>query len=388
MGLSLALAVTSVPTAVFATEHVEAEDAVVLPEESEHIETAPEQAEAGDASAGDVTVEGIETTGSSDQTSVGETGGEAQSDTGNVTYAKKTASVSGSFYLVAEHSADKKETDALAVAPVCKTYEPGDTILSAINRISGMECTEQFGENVEDGSVYLNGEAYVATCDTHTGLITLSDMLSPEEVNVIRLHQNRDGEESLDYFPTELQALIKAMAQDGEKGSDAYRAAETDYAAAVQDPELAAAFLERLTEESESEETEAADESDVNESKTETSDDSESADGAENPEPETLASPESGSTENSAEEETEPQTSNSTDETESLPETESETETEEALADTQAAEDTVAASVQAAQDGQTTFAVVFHVTYNGAELSDATITLKNCLLYTSDAADD
>ena len=377
MGLSLALAVTSVPTAVFATEHVEAEDAVVLPEESEHIETAPEQAEAGDASAGDVTVEGIETTGSSDQTSVGETGGEAQSDTGNVTYAKKTASVSGSFYLVAEHSADKKETDALAVAPVCISYEPGDTILSAINRISGMECTEQFGENVEDGSVYLNGEAYVATCDTHTGLITLSDMLSPEEVNVIRLHQNRDGEESLDYFPTELQALIKAMAQDGEKGSDAYRAAETDYAAAVQDPELAAAFLERLTEESESEETEAADESDVNESKTETSDDSESADGAENPEPETLASPESGSTENSAEEETEPQTSNSTDETESLPETESETETEEALADTQAAEDTVAASVQAAQDGQTTFAVVFHVTYNGAELSDATITLKN-----------
>ena len=54
----------------------------------------------------------------------------------------------------------------------------------------------------------------MATCDTHEGLITLSDMLSPEEVNVIRLHQNRDGEEPLDYFPTELQTLIKAMAQE------------------------------------------------------------------------------------------------------------------------------------------------------------------------------
>lgn len=362
MGLSLALAVTSVPTAAFATEHVEAEDAVVLPEESGHIETTPEQAEAVDASTGAVTVEEIETTGSSDQTSAGETAGEAQSDTGNVTYAKKTAAVSGSFYLVAEHSADKKETDALAVAPVCISYEPGDTILSAIDRMSGMECTEQFGENVEEGSVYLNGEAYVATCDTHTGLITLSDMLSPEEVNVIRLHQNRDGEESLDYFPTELQALIKAMAQDGEKESDVYHAAEADYAAAVQDPELAAALSERLTEEeaeeSESEETEAADESDVNESKTEASEDSESADGAENTELETAASPESGSTE------------------EEIDETDQLQETEEALADTQAAGDT-AASVQAAQDGQTTFAVVFHVTYNGAELSDATITLKN-----------
>ena len=83
MGLSLVLAVTSVPTAAFAVEHVEAEDAVVLPEESEHIETAPEQAEVGDASStGDVTVEGIETTGSSDQTAAGETAGEAQSDAG------------------------------------------------------------------------------------------------------------------------------------------------------------------------------------------------------------------------------------------------------------------------------------------------------------------
>ncbi len=77
MGLSLALAVTSVPTAAFAVEHVEAEDAVVLPEENEHIETAPEQADAGDASTGDVTVEGIETTGSADQTAAGETAEEA-----------------------------------------------------------------------------------------------------------------------------------------------------------------------------------------------------------------------------------------------------------------------------------------------------------------------
>ena len=293
MGLSLALAVTSVPTAAFATEHVEAEDAVVLPEESGHIETTPEQAEAVDASTGAVTVEEIETTGSSDQTSAGETAGEAQSDTGNVTYAKKTAAVSGSFYLVAEHSADKKETDALAVAPICISYEPGDTILSAINRM--MKCTEQFGENVEEGSIYLNGEAYVATCDTHEGLITLSDMLSPEEVNVIRLHQNRDGEEPLDYFPTELQTLIKAMAQEEKKESDTYRAAEADYAAAVQDPELAAALSARLTEEgeeSEAEETKEVDKSEATASETETSKDSELTDASKNPESETSESPE------------------------------------------------------------------------------------------------
>ena len=73
-----------------------------------------------------------------------------------------------------------------------------------------------------------------------------------------------------------------------------------------------------------------------------------------------LESPESGSIEDSAEEETD------------------ETETEETLADTQTAGDSAAtAMVQAAQDSQTTFAVVFHVTYNGEELSDATITLKN-----------
>ena len=127
----------------------------------------------------------------------------------------------------------------------------------------------------------------------------------------------------------------------------------------MQDPDLAATLSERLKE-SELEETSGVVGPDVDVSEAETSEDSESTDRAENPELETSASPESGSTENSAEEETD------------------ETETEETLADTQTAGDSAAtAMVQAAQDSQTTFAVVFHVTYNGEELSDATITLKN-----------
>ena len=175
-------------------------------------------------------------------------------------YAPARAEKDGYFVLAAETSADGVTTDGFALAPVRVEYKTGDTILDAVARLEDVTVSERFGTDVETGRITLNDEEYIATCDTHVGVMTLTDMYRPEEVHVVRLHQSVQSENGKDYFPETLQNLLRAMAATEDKGSEAYLAALESYGEAVESPALAAKLTAALgwTPESEASPTPAA----------------------------------------------------------------------------------------------------------------------------------
>ena len=175
-------------------------------------------------------------------------------------YAPARAEKDGYFVLAAETSADGVTTDGFALAPVRVEYKTGDTILDAVARLEDVTVSERFGADVETGRITLNDEEYIATCDTHVGVMTLTDMYRPEEVHVVRLHQSVQSENGKDYFPETLQNLLRAMAAAEDKGSEAYLAALESYGEAVESPALAAKLTAALgwTPESEVSPTPAA----------------------------------------------------------------------------------------------------------------------------------
>mgnify|MGYP007067321418 FL=1 len=161
-------------------------------------------------------------------------------------YAPARAEKDGYFVLAAETSADGVTTDGFALAPVRVEYETGDTILDAVARLEDVTISERFGADVETGRITLNDEEYIAACDTHIGVMTLTDMYRPEEVHVVRLHQSVQSENGKDYFPETLQNLLRAMAAAEDKGSEAYLAALESYGEAVESPALAAKLTAAL----------------------------------------------------------------------------------------------------------------------------------------------
>ena len=175
-------------------------------------------------------------------------------------YAPARAEKDGYFVLAAETSADGVTTDGFALAPVRVEYKTGDTILDAVARLEDVTISERFGADVATGRITLNDEEYIATCDTHVGVMTLTDMYRPEEVHVVRLHQSVQSENGKDYFPETLQNLLRAMAAAEDKGSEAYLAALESYGEAVESPALAAKLTAALgwTPESEASPTPAA----------------------------------------------------------------------------------------------------------------------------------
>ena len=175
-------------------------------------------------------------------------------------YAPARAEKDGYFVLAAETSADGVTTDGFALAPVRVEYKTGDTILDAVARLEDVTVSERFGADVATGRITLNDEEYIATCDTHVGVMTLTDMYRPEEVHVVRLHQSVQSENGTDYFPEALQNLLRAMAAAEDKGSEAYLAALESYGEAVESPALAAKLTAALgwTPESEASPTPAA----------------------------------------------------------------------------------------------------------------------------------
>lgn len=187
------------------------------------------------------------------QTSEEGTAGTENGDS-QVTYVKKTAEKSGKLYLVVEHSSDGNTTDGLVVDPVQLIYNEGETILDIVNRLDGITFTENFGEVIEDGRLLLNDSQYVATADAVTGAVTLSDTVRPDEIKAIRIHQNVNSTQGLDYFPIELQDLIAAMAdyrefaaqQDPKEAREAYDAAVNGYAEAVNNSAKAKELTEQL----------------------------------------------------------------------------------------------------------------------------------------------
>lgn len=191
-------------------------------------------------------------------------GPETESETENgetqPLYAPARAEKDGYFVLAAETSADGVTTDGFALAPVRVEYKTGDTILDAVARLEDVTISERFGTDVATGRITLNDEEYIATCDTHVGVMTLTDMYRPEEVHVVRLHQSVQSENGKDYFPETLQNLLRAMAAAEDKGSEAYLAALESYGEAVESPALAAKLTAALgwTPESEASPTPAA----------------------------------------------------------------------------------------------------------------------------------
>ena len=113
-------------------------------------------------------------------------GPETESETENgetqPLYAPARAEKDGYFVLAAETSADGVTTDGFALAPVHVEYKTGDTILDAVARLEDVTISERFGADVETGRITLNDKEYVAACDTHVGVMTLTDMYRPEEV--------------------------------------------------------------------------------------------------------------------------------------------------------------------------------------------------------------
>lgn len=154
-------------------------------------------------------------------------------------YAPARAEKDGYFVLAAETSADGVTTDGFALAPVRVEYKTGDTILDAVARLEDVTVSERFGADVETGRITLNDKEYVAACDTHVGVMTLTDMYRPEEVGVVRLHQSVQSENGADYFPEALQNLLRAMAAAEDRESEAYLAAVESYGKAVENPALA-----------------------------------------------------------------------------------------------------------------------------------------------------
>lgn len=191
-------------------------------------------------------------------------GPETESETENgetqPLYAPARAEKDGYFVLAAETSADGVTTDGFALAPVRVEYKTGDTLLDAVARLEDVTISERFGTDVATGRITLNDEEYIATCDTHVGVMTLTDMYRPEEVHVVRLHQSVQSENGKDYFPETLQNLLRAMAAAEDKGSEAYLAALESYGEAVESPALAAKLTAALgwTPESEASPTPAA----------------------------------------------------------------------------------------------------------------------------------
>lgn len=187
----------------------------------------------------------------SDDMSDGEMNASGEAD---IIYEEKRAEKDGYLYFVAENSSTLQNTDGLQISPVKVYYGKGDTILDAINRGLELSFTENFGDIVEDGRIFLGDQAYVATADTVVGALTLSDTVCPEEIQVLRLHQNTASKEMLDYFPSELQRLVAAMAeyrefathQDPGEAQDAYAAAENGYVEAAKDPAKAQELADAL----------------------------------------------------------------------------------------------------------------------------------------------
>ena len=189
-----------------------------------------------------------------------ETESETENGEAQPLYAPARAEKDGYFVLAAETSADGVTTDGFALAPVRVEYKTGDTILDAVARLEDVTISERFGTDVATGRITLNDEEYIATCDTHVGVMTLTDMYRPEEVHVVRLHQSVQSENGKDYFPEMLQNLLRAMAAAEDKGSEAYLAALESYGEAVESPALAAKLTAALgwTPESEASPTPAA----------------------------------------------------------------------------------------------------------------------------------
>ena len=232
---------TAEPTAATATPETSAQPSA-KPAASASPEMTAKPSEAPAVSAGPETVSKTED-------------GEAQP-----LYAPARAEKDGYFVLAAETSADGVTTDGFALAPVRVEYKTGDTILDAVARLEDVTISERFGTDVATGRITLNDEEYIATCDTHVGVMTLTDMYRPEEVHVVRLHQSVQSENGKDYFPETLQNLLRAMAAAEDKGSEAYLAALESYGEAVESPALAAKLTAALgwTPESEASPTPAA----------------------------------------------------------------------------------------------------------------------------------
>lgn len=161
-------------------------------------------------------------------------------------YTPARAEKDGYFVLAAETSADGVTTDGFALAPVRVEYKTGDTILDAVARLEDVTVSERFGADVETGRITLNDEEYIAACDTHVGVMTLTDMYRPEEVHVVRLHQSVQSENGKDYFPEALQNLLRAMAAAEDRERKAYLAAVESYGEAVESPALAAKLTAAL----------------------------------------------------------------------------------------------------------------------------------------------
>lgn len=189
-----------------------------------------------------------------------ETESETENGEAQPLYAPARAEKDGYFVLAAETSADGVTTDGFALAPVRVEYKTGDTILDAVARLEDVTVSERFGTDVATGRITLNDEEYIATCDTHVGVMTLTDMYRPEEVHVVRLHQSVQSENGADYFPEALQNLLRAMAAAEDRESKAYLAAVESYGEAVESPALAAKLTAALgwTPESEASPTPAA----------------------------------------------------------------------------------------------------------------------------------
>ena len=161
-------------------------------------------------------------------------------------YAPARAEKDGYFVLVAETSSDGISTDGFSIAPTRVAYTVGDTIFDAVARLEDVQISESFGADIETGRITLNEMEYVATSDTHVGLMTLTDMYRPEEVGVVRLHQSVAGDIGADYFPEALQNLLCAMAAAEDKQSEAYLTAVERYSEAVDDAALAMQLADAL----------------------------------------------------------------------------------------------------------------------------------------------
>ena len=107
----------------------------------------------------------------------------------------------------------------LRLAPVRVEYKTGDTILDAVARLEDVTISERFGADVETGRITLNDKEYVAACDTHVGVMTLTDMYRPEEVHVVRLHQSVQSENGKDYFPRRCRTSCAQWPRREDKGS-------------------------------------------------------------------------------------------------------------------------------------------------------------------------
>lgn len=318
------------------------------------------------------------------QTNTGAQAGEASAHTDA---SKKTAGKSGELSVVIEHSSDGNATDGLTVEPIKVSYAPGETILDAVNQIDGVSFSESFGENLEETRLIFQDEEYVAAADTVAGAVTLSETVCPEEVTMVRIHQNTANAELMGYFPAELQQLIAAMteyqefAAEQEPGdaAEAYGAAVSAYAQAAASPETAQKLADDLYTAMETEKTAGGEAAENDAGASENGTDKEDAAGADasnggtqSQEESEGPAPENGGAANGGQ-----INGNSTDEKSAV---QGSAEKNANAADKQiAGKPSVQSKKPVAarnKEEQATYAVTFHITYDGAPVEGAKITVR------------